>query len=174
MIDTAFEAMCRAFHQVRSKQGFTTAAWGDLEDRNREQYREAMRAALAAPANSPERRKLADEFERLRVAYKDGWLARNTEAFRAFCFAKSDEISAALRTQRCEGGEAITEATLKSALRTIRQEMGGFDYAACERHIAQKLLDRFAILALSAKASAPAEIPRAHQPINDPRNQDWD
>lgn len=40
------EAMCARFHHVRSQQGFTTASWGLLEERNRQQYRDALAAAL--------------------------------------------------------------------------------------------------------------------------------
>lgn len=46
MKDIMLEWMCEEHHKVRTKQGFTTAKWEDLEERNREQYREAMRAAL--------------------------------------------------------------------------------------------------------------------------------
>ena len=41
------EAVCRAHHEVRAQQGFTTAPWTRLKDASREQYREAMRAALS-------------------------------------------------------------------------------------------------------------------------------
>lgn len=36
---------------------------------------------------------IASEFDRLRTAYKSGWLVRDTEAFRKFCFANSDELA---------------------------------------------------------------------------------
>ena len=42
---------------------------------------------------------LADEFERLRAAYKAHWLVKDCTAFKEFCFANSDQISAALRSQ---------------------------------------------------------------------------
>lgn len=40
------EVLCQAHHEVRTKQGFTTAPWDKLEERNRQQYRDAMKAAL--------------------------------------------------------------------------------------------------------------------------------
>jgi hypothetical protein len=46
LTDMRLEVACRAFHEARTEQGFTTARWDDLEDRNREQYRAAMRRAL--------------------------------------------------------------------------------------------------------------------------------
>jgi hypothetical protein len=48
MKEGKLEVACRAHHEVRAKQGFTTKKWDDLEQRNREQYREAMRAAMLA------------------------------------------------------------------------------------------------------------------------------
>ncbi|WP_156433863.1 hypothetical protein [Bradyrhizobium retamae] len=50
--DEQLEKMCRAHHKVRTAQGFTTAPWDALEERNREQYREAMRAAVGISAVS--------------------------------------------------------------------------------------------------------------------------
>jgi len=46
--DSIIEAMCVAHHAMRSQQGFTTAPWLGLEERNRQQYREAMKAAVVA------------------------------------------------------------------------------------------------------------------------------
>lgn len=43
----ALEVLCQAHHEVRTKQGFTTAEWSKLEERNRQQYRDAMKAALS-------------------------------------------------------------------------------------------------------------------------------
>lgn len=41
--------------------------------------------------------KLADEFEKLRAAYKSHWLVSDCKAFEKFCFLNSDQISAVLR-----------------------------------------------------------------------------
>jgi len=46
--DANLEALCVAHHAERTKQGFTTAPWDQLEERNRQQYRDAMSAAFAA------------------------------------------------------------------------------------------------------------------------------
>lgn len=44
--DDILEMMCQEHHKIRTLQGFTTAQWYDLEQRNRNQYRDAMGAAL--------------------------------------------------------------------------------------------------------------------------------
>jgi hypothetical protein len=42
------EEMCHQHHVKRTLQGFTTLPWAHLEERNREQYRQAMKSALWA------------------------------------------------------------------------------------------------------------------------------
>ena len=54
MTKEQIEAMCVAHHAIRTAQGFTTAPWENLRERNREQYREAMRAAVARVLVDPD------------------------------------------------------------------------------------------------------------------------
>ncbi len=51
-------------------------------------------------------KRLAAEFERLRAAYKDGFLVVDTRAFEEFCFANSDEIARLLRKGAHRGRKA--------------------------------------------------------------------
>ena len=42
-------------------------------------------------------RELAEQFEKLHSAYKNNWLVRDTEAFKYFCFAHSEQIANMLK-----------------------------------------------------------------------------
>lgn len=50
-VEPWLDKMCKAHHQVRTEDGFTTAAWDKLRERNRMQYRRAMRAAMVTREN---------------------------------------------------------------------------------------------------------------------------
>jgi hypothetical protein len=59
------DKMCRAHHAIRTAQGFTTAPWDGLEERNRLQYRAAMRAAIESGLAQKEPRfKIGQQFIR--------------------------------------------------------------------------------------------------------------